>query len=116
MTRSTNGAALQVQKRDGQAMRDRPLSPEGLPQVPIKGAAASDIADLTSQLHDMHSAHRYAELYLRQPVVLTSNPHGDIRQALWTASLITYRRIFVSGAGNGKNQHRRPRGREVASG
>lgn len=81
-------------------------------EAPLRSAVASDIADLTSQLHDMHTAHRFAELYLQQPVVVSSNPHGDIRQALWTASLITYRRIFVGGAGNGKNQHRRPRGSE----
>lgn len=112
MTRNTNWPALQVQNRDGQPMRDRPLSPEGLPQVPLQGVAASDIADLTSQLHDIHTAHRFAELYLEQPVVVSNNPHGDIRQALWTASLISYRRFFVSGAGNGKNQHRRPRGSE----
>lgn len=81
-------------------------------QAPLNSAVASEIAELTSQLHDMHTARRFAELYLEQPVVISDNPHGDIRLALWTASLISYRRIFVNGVGHGKNQHRRPRGTE----
>lgn len=80
--------------------------------APLRSAVASEIAELTSQLHDMHTAHRFAELYLEQPVVLRDNPHGDIRLALWSASLISYRRIFVNGVGHDKNQHRRPRGTE----
>ncbi|OPX08344.1 hypothetical protein [Mycobacterium sp. AT1] len=81
-------------------------------EASLRSAVASEIAELTSQLHDMHTARRFAELYLEQPVVVTANPHGDIRLALWTASLISYRRIFVNGVGHGKNQHRRPRGTE----
>ena len=71
-------------------------------QAPLTSAAASEIADLTSQLIDMHTAHRFAELYLKQPAMTRDDPHGEIRQALWTASLISYRRIFVSGAGHGR--------------
>lgn len=81
-------------------------------QAPLTSAVASEIADLTSQLHDMHTAHRFAELYLQQPAVVSDTSHGDIRQGLWTASLISYRRIFVNGTGHGKKQHRRPRGSE----
>ena len=81
-------------------------------EAPLSSAIASEIADLQSQLHDMHTAHRFAELYLQQPVVVSNNPHGDIRQALWTASLISYRRIFVNGVGHGKKQHRLPLGTE----
>lgn len=81
-------------------------------EAPLASTAASEIAELTSQLHDMHTSRRFAELYLEQPVVVSDNPHGDIRLALWTASLISYRRVFVNGVGHGKNQHRRPRGTE----
>lgn len=88
------------------------MSDEKRLQAPLTSAVASEIADLTSQLHDMHTAHRFAELYLQQPAVISDNPHGDIRQALWTASLISYRRIFVNGVGHGKKQPRLPLGSE----
>lgn len=88
------------------------MSDEKRLQAPLTSAVASEIADLNSQLLDMHTAHRFAELYLEQPAVVSDNPHGDIRQGLWTASLISYRRVFVNGVGHGKKQHRLPRGTE----
>ena len=71
------------------------MSDPSLLTVPLCGPTASDIADLTSVLIDMQSARRYAELYLRQVHFSADDPRGEIKQALWVASVISYRRIIA---------------------
>lgn len=78
-----------------------------LARVPLHGDHASDIADLTSTLIDMQSARRFAELYLRQPPFPAGDPRGEIRQALWTASVISYRRFSAKA----KSTHKKGRPR-----
>lgn len=75
--------------------------------VPLHGATASDIADLTSVLIDMQSARRYAELYLMQSPFPAGDPRGEIRQALWAASVISYRRFNAKA----KSPHKKGRPR-----
>lgn len=83
------------------------MSDPRLLAVPLSGPTASDIADLTSVLIDMQSARRYAELYLRQEHFSADDPRGEIKQALWVASVISYRRIIARS----KSSHTRGRPR-----
>lgn len=76
-------------------------------KVPLHGVTATDIADLTSVLIDIQSARRYAELYLKQPPLPAGDPRGEIKQALWAASVISYRRLSAKA----KSPHRKGRSR-----
>jgi hypothetical protein len=78
-----------------------------VPKVALHGVTASDIADLTSVLIDMQSARRHAELYLKQSPFPAGDPRGEIRQALWAASVISYRRFNATA----KSPHKKGQSR-----
>lgn len=64
-------------------------------QLALSGTSAGQIADLQSLLGDIQFARDCAQHYLDSP------PDADlVRQALWTASCIAYRRVFTSGKGH----------------
>lgn len=72
---------------------------EQFPQLPLKGETAGQIADLASLLRDLTFARQCAETYVGwlAPDAPKDEQRDLIRQALWNAGVISYRRVFGSG-------------------
>jgi hypothetical protein len=65
----------------------------------IGGSAARHLSDLTSISNDLHRTAAWL-VHLRD-----AKPDEILADALFTASLISYRRCFISGVRNGLGRH-----------
>ena len=71
-----------------------------LPLVPISGTLPAWLADLSSITGDLETAARFLERHMALAAHRTPEGGGDLDtdlQALWNASVISYRRAWTSG-------------------